>query len=223
MASFRGHLAAGAALGVAYGAWGALHWNMGWGPVGLGVGLTTLGAFLPDLDSDSGVPVREMFNLAGAVAPILLLPRLQLEGLTADQLVVVMGAIYLVVRFGLSALFKRLTVHRGMFHSLPAMAIAGLGVFLLYHHASVYQRAYMAGGVMLGFLSHLVLDELFAVDLMGLTPRLNKAAGSAVKLWSGSWTATLVTYAIVVALALPAWQTWSASVVRTPQSIVRSP
>jgi len=51
-------------------------------------------------------------------------------------------------------------------------------VFLLYHNADVYRRAFMAGGTMLGFLSHLVLDELFAVDLMGLTPKLNKFAAA---------------------------------------------
>jgi hypothetical protein len=212
MASFRGHLAAGATLGVGYGAWGTSHLHLGWGQVGLGIGLTTLGAFLPDLDSDSGVPVREMFNLAGAIVPILLLPRLQLEPLSGDQVAVIMGGIYLLVRFGVSEFFKRLTVHRGMFHSLPAMAIAGFSVFLLYHNPNAYTRAYMAGGTMLGFLSHLVLDELFAVDLMGLTPRLNKAAGSAIKLWSRSWTATVLTYALLLVLVLPAWQIWTSSV-----------
>jgi len=138
----------------------------------------------------------------------LLLPRLQLHGLTTDQILVVLGAAYLVIRFGLSQVFRRLTVHRGMFHSVPAMLIAGLGVFLVYHNSNVYLRVYMAGGTMLGFLSHLALDELFAVDLMGLTPRLNKFAGSALKLWSKSWPATLLTYAILLALAAPAWIAW---------------
>ena len=37
-----------------------------------------------------------------------------------------LAATYLLVRFGVSELFKRITVHRGMYHSIPAMLIAGL-------------------------------------------------------------------------------------------------
>jgi hypothetical protein len=210
MANFTGHITTSAALGVAYGIWGSYHLQMDWGPVFLGAGLTTLGGMLPDLDSDSGIPVREMFNLSGALLPVLLLPRLY--GFTSDQILVILAAIYLIVRFGISHLFKRLTVHRGMFHSVPAMVVAGLSVFLLYHNPDVYRRAYMAGGTMLGFLSHLVLDELFAVDLMGLTPKLNKFAGSALKMWSKSWVATLLTYALLIALAAPAWLLWEGAI-----------
>jgi hypothetical protein len=209
MANFQGHLTAGAGLGVAYGAWGALHLQLGWGPVLLGTGLTTLGGLLPDLDSDSGVPVRELFNLSGALVPVLLLPRLTAAQLTPDQILVVLAGIYLTVRFVLAALFKRLTVHRGMFHSIPAMLIAGLGVFLLYHNPDVHRRAYMAGGTMLGFLSHLVLDELFAVDFMGLRPKLNRYAGSALKLWSKSLVASTATWVILVVMAGAAWVVWS--------------
>ena len=97
-----------------------------------------------------------------------------------------------------------------MFHSVPGMLIAGLVVFLLYRNPNVWHRAYLGGGTMLGFLSHLVLDEWFAVDFMGLKPRLNKYAGSALKFWSQSWSATLITYAILIVLALPAWQIWRA-------------
>ncbi len=208
MANFKGHIATSASLGVAYGAWGSMYLGMDWGPALLGAGLTTLGGLLPDLDSDSGVPVRELFNLAGALLPVLLLPRLHAGQLSPDQIVVVLAGVYLVVRFGLSQLFKRLTVHRGMFHSVPAMLIAGLAVFLLYHNPDANRRAYMAGGTMLGFLSHLVLDEMFAVDFMGLTPRLNKYAGSALKFWSKSWTATLITYLILILLALPVLVIW---------------
>jgi hypothetical protein len=60
-------------------------------------------------------------------------------------------------------------------------------------------------GTMIGFLSHLVLDELFAVNLMGVVPKLNQFAGSALKLTSKSWPATLLTYAILCGLGYLAW------------------
>lgn len=211
MANFPGHITTSATLGCAYGAAGSLGWHLDWGPVFLGAGLTTLGGMLPDLDSDSGVPVRELFGIAGAAAPVLLLPHLRDMDLGTDRTLVLLAATYLLVRYGFAAIFRKLTVHRGMFHSLPAMLIAGLIVFLLYRPdaapgpATLFLRGYMAVGVMIGFLSHLVLDELFAVDLMGLVPKLNQFAGSAVKLTSASLPATLLTYAILVALAWAAW------------------
>jgi membrane-bound metal-dependent hydrolase YbcI (DUF457 family) len=118
-----------------------------------------------------------------------------------EQIVVFLILAHVFIRYGVSRLFKRMTVHRGMFHSIPGMAIAGLATFLVYHHWDPLVRAYVAGATMLGFLSHLVLDELCSVDLSGAHLRLNKFAGSALKFASPSWTATLGTYLLLVALA----------------------
>jgi hypothetical protein len=79
-------------------------------------------------------------------------------------------------------------------------------VFLLDHNPSnLNARLYLAVGTMIGFLSHLVLDELYSIDFMGVTVRLNKYAGSALKFTSPSWTATVATYAILLLLAGSAW------------------
>src|SRR5262249_18761734 len=85
------------------------------------------------------------------------------------------------------------TVHRGMFHSIPALLIAGLAAYLLYPARDGRLRLFLAGGVMLGFLSHLVLDEAYSVDFTGARLRLNRYAGSALKLASRSRAATLPT------------------------------
>jgi hypothetical protein len=207
VASFRGHITTSTLLGIAYGAAGVAYDPFDWGAVLLAGGLTALGGMLPDLDSDSGVPVREMSGLAGAAAPLLMLRRVRSLGLSAEQEVAVLAGVYLLVRYGVAELFKRCTVHRGMFHSVPAMFIVGLIVFLLFQDADSLVRVYLAGGVMLGFLSHLVLDELCAVDLRGLRPRLNRFAGSALKLSSASWVATLFTYVLLFALGWAAWHT----------------
>jgi hypothetical protein len=204
MASYRGHLMASSALGAAYGAFASWQLHMDWGPVFLGAGLTTVGGLLPDLDSDSGVPVRETFGLLAAVTPLLILRPLLRHNFPHDQALVLMGLAYVVIRYGLSHVFKVLTVHRGMFHSLPAMFIAGLAVFLLDRGGELRERCFLAGGVMIGFLSHLVLDEIFSVDFMGL--QLKKSAGSALKLASKSWGATLTCYAILGLLAFFAWR-----------------
>jgi hypothetical protein len=195
MASYQGHLAFSTTLGAVYGGVACWKWHLDWGPVLLGAGLTALGGLLPDLDSDSGVPVRELSGVAAAATPFLLLGRLEAAGFSMDQILVLLGASYLFIRYAVAILFKTFTAHRGMFHSLPAMGIAGLAVFLLYHHPSTAIRLFLAGGTMLGFFSHLVLDELCSVDFMGA--RLARSAGTALKLRSHSWTATLTTYALL--------------------------
>jgi len=214
MAGFKTHVTVSAALGAAAGFCGYWYGNLDWGPICLVAGLTTLGGMLPDLDSDSGVPVRELFGLAGAFLAVLLLHRLRRSEFSQDQLIVILMGTYLLVRYGLSEYFKRLTVHRGMFHSIPALVITGLIVFLVYDHDDFRVRMYLAGGVMLGFLSHLALDELYAVDLRGLVPRLNKAAGSALKLFGPSWSANVLTYALLFVLAAAAWKSSDSSTER---------
>jgi hypothetical protein len=209
MASYRGHLAFSAALGAAYGSLATWEYGLDWGPALLAAGLTTLGGLLPDLDSDSGVPVRELFGIAAAVTPFLLYQHLRDSGLTTEQTLVALGGVYLLIRYGVSRVFKRWTVHRGMFHSIPALLIAGLAFYLGYHSSSPRLRLFLAGGVMLGFLSHLVLDEIYSVDFMGTHLHLNKYAGSAVKLASRSWPATLATYLLLALLAGLAWLDWN--------------
>ena len=85
------------------------------------------------------------------------------------------------------------------------MLIVGLLVFVGYRHPEPMHRAFLATGAMLGFLSHLVLDEICAVDLRGVAPRLNSFAGSALKLRSKSNFATGVTYAAMLGLIGLAW------------------
>lgn len=200
MASYKGHLLFSSSLGFVYG--GMAHSQLHLDPATavLGGGLTTIGGLLPDLDSHSGVPVRELFNLAAALVPMLIWRRLMNAQLSDEELFVYLGLIYLFIRFVLSKVFKHFSVHRGMYHSIPGMLIAGLVIYLCYHHPLFKTRLFLAVGVMIGFLSHLLLDELYSVDFNGLRIKLNKYAGSAVKLFSPSIIATMTAYAILLTL-----------------------
>ncbi len=206
MASYRGHLMLAAPLGAAYGCITLLKPELDWGAAVLGAGLTTVGGLLPDLDSDSGVPVRELFGITATAAAVLVLHPLLQRGVPLEQALVFMGTGYFFVRYVLSSIFRRWTVHRGMFHSIPAMLIAGLIVYLSYPSSDYTLRLYLGGAVMLGFVSHLILDELCSVDFMGVRIRFNKFAGSALKFASPSWSATLSTYAVLFVLGFLAWQ-----------------
>src|SRR5262245_49870127 len=115
MASYRGHLMFAAPLGAAYGSLALLRDDLDWGPAFLAAGMTTLGGLLPDLDSDSGVPVRELFGVMAAVVPAFLFHGLS-RHFSVEQTLVIMGAVYIFIRYVLSGAFSRLSVHRGMFH-----------------------------------------------------------------------------------------------------------
>ncbi len=211
MAGFRTHVTVSTGLGLAYGA--AAVNPLGFEPATavLAAGVTGAGGMLPDLDSDSGVPVRFAGGLVATVSPLLLLPRFHAAGFSYDGTLAGMIAAYLFIRYALVELFKRVTVHRGMFHSIPAMLIAGLVVYLEYGGPDPTPRTklLLAGGVMAGFLSHLLLDELYSVDFNGVRIRLNAYAGTAVKFVSPSVGATCVCYGILGGLAYVAYQEWT--------------
>jgi hypothetical protein len=199
MAAFREHITVSSALGLGY-AGTLVHFGVEWVHAALAAALCGVAGMLPDLDSDSGRPMREVFGVTAVLAPLLLFRRMDGAGLSPEAKILLAGAIYLAVRFGLAWLFQRMTVHRGMFHSIPAAVIAAECVFLAHDCPEPYGRLTLAGGVLIGYLSHLVLDEIYAVDSSGLLPRLNKAAGSAFKLFSPSLPATLCTWLVLATL-----------------------
>jgi membrane-bound metal-dependent hydrolase YbcI (DUF457 family) len=200
MADFRTHITVSSILGVGVGAAAVTPLGYPVETAVLAAALTAVGGMLPDLDSDSGVPVRELFSLAAVMAPLVMIPRLVQMGLSREGVLATMLFSYIIIRYWLRSVFKRLTVHRGMYHSIPAMLIAGLVVYLGYHTDHHPTRVLFAIGIMAGFLSHLVLDEIYSVNLSGLRVKLNKFAGSAVKLFSPSLPGTAACYAVLGAL-----------------------
>lgn len=212
MAGFRTHITVSAATGVAYAGFVMKPLGYELETAILAGTLTTIGGMLPDLDSDSGVPVREMFSLASAVGPILLVPWLVQLGLTAEGVLASMIIAYVIIRYGLSRLFKWFSVHRGMYHSIPAMFIAGLIVFLGYHSPNMQHRVIFATGTMIGFLSHLILDEIYSVNFQGIRVKLKSSAGSALKLISPSLAGTATCYALLGCLIYLAYKDYQRSV-----------
>lgn len=206
MAGFRTHITVSGALGIVYGGAAVEPGGFDTSAAVLAAGLTTAGGMLPDLDSDSGVPVRELFGLAAAVGPLLLVPRMVHAGLDREAVLAALLFGYVLIRYVVADLFRWLTVHRGMYHSIPAMLISGLAVYLAYDSPDRAVRFLLAGGVMLGFLSHLVLDEVYSVDFRGLRVKLKASAGSALKFASSSPLATATCYLILGGLLYLAYQ-----------------
>ncbi len=195
MADFKTHVTFSSAIGAGYAVVGT----------GLGFDLSTslvagglcgVAGMLPDVDSDSGVPRREALGFAAAIVPMLLIDRFRQFNLSHDQMVLIAAGLYFGIRFMLADLIGRWSVHRGMWHSIPAILIfAGLA-FLISGPAegSVFVRYFKAIAVGIGSFSHLILDEIYSVDTRGVVPKFKKSFGTAVKFWGKNPTANFSTY-----------------------------
>ena len=194
MAGFRTHITTSTVLGIGYGGAGILFGA----PIEsclIAGGMCGVAGMLPDIDSDNGIPLRETTAFLAAVTPIFLLERFQQFQLSHESIILASGSFYLIIRFGLAAFIKKYTVHRGMFHSLPAaMIFAGLA-FLICGCNDLHMRYYKSAAVLLGFLSHLVLDELYSIEWYRGRIRLKKSFGTALKFWGKSLWGNFSTYA----------------------------
>ena len=205
MAAYREHISVSGMLGAGVAL--VSTFAFGYTPVqGLLAGwLTAIGGILPDLDSESGRPVREIFGLTASVAPLLLIGRiLQWTGLQGDPetVMVLFLVMYLVIKYGLASLVGSLSVHRGMFHSIPALVIAAEITYLFYPSEQISPKLLMAASVGIGFLSHLLLDEIYSVQWSGVRIKLKKSAGSAMKLFGDSFGSNAAAYTLLIIFSL---------------------
>jgi hypothetical protein len=167
----------------------------------LAASLCAVSGMLPDIDSGPGRPLREITTLMAAVVPTMLFGHLQHFGLSQEWIILIGAAIYVGIRFGLATFLRHYTVHRGMYHSFPAAAIFGELTFLLFYSENVVLRCIIAGGVVAGFLSHLLLDEIYSVQWDG-SPRLKRSFGTAMKFYGDKWWPNVSAYAKLGVLTL---------------------
>jgi len=210
MAGFKTHITTSSVLGVGYGAVAFVEFGVPLPTCVLAGGLCSVSGMLPDLDSNSGVPLRESLAFASAVVPMLAIERFKQLGLSPESMVLAGALIYLLIRFVLGEWLRRYTVHRGMFHSIPALLIFSELVFLICGDQTLALRLYKSGAVATGFLSHLLLDELYSIEWYHGRLRLKKSFGTALKLWGHSLSANVSTYAKLAVLTFlvlndPTW------------------
>jgi hypothetical protein len=199
---YQAHITGSSIVGAGY---AAAAWYVGGMPPVtclLGGAACAAAGMLPDLDNSSGDSMRESVGVVAALMPVMLLHRFQQMQWPFEAVVLLGAALYLAIRFGLSWLLENYSVHRGMLHSLPAAAIAGQVTYLAYGHDEPLRRYFIASAVVLGFLTHLVLDEIWSVRLGLFGSKVKKSFGTAMKFHGPVLWSNIVTYVLVVALGL---------------------
>ena len=194
MAMFPTHIKCSTVLGIGCGTLAHLGYGVPLTTSIVGAGLCSVGGILPDIDSGPGIPLREITTFLAAVVPTMLITRLLSYSFTQETLILAGAAIYVAIRFGLSHFLRYYTVHRGMFHSFPSMAIFGEFVYLLFYGESLFIRLFMVAAVCLGFFSHLLLDEIYSVEWDG-RPHVKSSFGTAMKFVSHEWWPNVTCYA----------------------------
>jgi membrane-bound metal-dependent hydrolase YbcI (DUF457 family) len=208
MGNYRQHITFASFLGVFYSAGAFLLLGVHWFYGTVATLLTTISGLLPDLDSASGVELKGFTGILGVLAALAVweaVGKVEPPPIFEVHLWSVVIA-YIFVRHGLRRILSRLATHRGISHSLPTCAVWGLMTYLCYPSRSHALRVVMAMAVMVGFFSHLLLDEICSVDLRGA--RVNKAFGTAIKLWAPSPWSTLGMYALLSYLSWLTIQRW---------------
>jgi hypothetical protein len=179
----------------------------------------SLGSVLPDIDLKDSRPSRALFAGLAVFFSFALLfhfaPRLSI----AEMWILWLGSL-LFVRYGLHTTFHRLTNHRGVWHSWIAGIASAFATVIIFYY--VFDRpdgvAWLAGGFLLiGFLTHLILDEIYSVDVLG--NHIKKSFGTAFKPFdtrNPGGSAVMAVAAVALLFATPSFTTFYDGITSRP-------
>jgi len=142
----------------------------------------TLAGLLPDVDSNNSTSLKIIFNaLSMMIAALLIIRMSRIYSLLWISCTIL--ATYLTLRWAVLPIFKKVTVHRGGWHTLLAGACISMTIINLswYSAHTTALFAWLLGiATSMGFAIHLVLDEIYSFDLSNL--KIKRSFGTACKL-----------------------------------------
>ncbi len=141
--------------------------------------LGALAGLLPDLDADKSRSLNSLFSIFALCSAIGLPLTVEFNSLTTIWL---SGfGVYLLFMYALKPLFESYTIHRGASHSLLSVIMfAIIAVNIALYLGKALPFALLCGVmVIFGMLTHLILDECYAVDINN--NELKASFGSALK------------------------------------------
>ena len=160
-----------------------------------------IGGILPDIDHENSIPVKILqFVLSNLIAFLIVIN--YLTKLKLLEIIALWLFTYIMFE-GIFFIFKKFTVHRGIIHSIPVGFLFGIltTLFLIkVLHFSIIKSYYIGSFVFIGYLTHLILDEIYSVDISGR--RLKKSFGSAFKFFSGNKKIDLLLYSLIIMLII---------------------
>lgn len=161
-----------------------------------------LGSVLPDIDLKDSRASKAMFAGLGIFFSFAALFNAATKFSIAELWIIWLGTLVLV-RYGLHYVFHRTSVHRGIWHSIVAGVFSSVATALVFYYVLRKPEgvAWLAAGfMMIGYITHLVLDEMYSVDVMDT--RIKASFGTALKLFDRRypWASVAMTAATAAAI-----------------------
>ena len=153
----------------------------------------------PDIDSDTGRPRELVLSFLGIAIPIVLFFNIS-ESTSSENILAATLISFFLTRYLLGHLLAKFTVHRGLWHSIPAAVLCSEITYLLFFDLPVKVRLLYAIAVLGGFLSHLLLDELYSVQVLSLDTK--RSFGTALKFSGPSKIQTTLLYLLIFCSAV---------------------
>ena len=210
MGNYRQHLTFASSTGVIYAlgifTLSGLHWVYGT----VAAMLATVGGLLPDLDHPTGTELKGFTGILAVLGAVAVWTRIArgAPDVPFELHLWAVVLVYIFIRHWMKMVLARMMVHRGISHSFHCCAVWGAATYLYYPSGSDLIRLTMATAITLGFLSHLILDEMFSVDISNT--RVKRSFGTAMKFWAPSLPATLAMYALLSVLSYEVIERWPA-------------
>jgi membrane-bound metal-dependent hydrolase YbcI (DUF457 family) len=140
-----------------------------------------IGSVLPDIDLKESRPARAMFSGLAVFFAFVVLFSIAGQYSVAEMLILYVGTL-VAVRYGAKFVFFKFSYHRGIWHSILAAVFVSFVTAAAYYYILKRPDAvsWLAAGFMFaGYMTHLILDEIYSVDVMDT--RLKLSFGTAVK------------------------------------------
>ena len=168
------------------------------------------GGLAPDLDHDASIPLRFVFRTLSILVPLIAIQKHPELHSSIGEAIGYFILMALAILFPIRWLFGKLTVHRGIFHSVPAIFIYGSLLFLLsgrQRHDIPFQKS-MAIASSLGYFAHLLLDEYSSLNFNGHRFKPKRSLGTALDFFKPNKRVTLIAYIVLaglLTLIVPQW------------------
>lgn len=183
MANFNTHLSIALAVSSGIATCGAMMGFYGFFELIVFALVGMIGGLLPDIDLDHSKITQMGFGFASVFgASFLMILYIKSQKPSPTDALIIWGLLVLVLRFLVFGLFSRITRHRGAVHSVPCMAFASLLFVILCYDVLHFGEkfSWLCGlFLFLGTLIHLVLDEIYSINIYGL--KVKKSFGTAFK------------------------------------------
>ena len=189
MANFRTHIGAGIVTSVVIAPVCYFAGYLATMPqMGFAIFLLVVGAILPDIDARNSIPTKILKRiLPFFVVGMLIAKTSILIGSNAiEAQIFLCFLVFLGSRYLLPRILLMLTYHRGIVHSVPMGILIFLlmAYWLLSINVNLFLSFVFAGFLAIGFFLHLILDEIYSVDIYNA--RIKTSFGTALQVFSFS-------------------------------------